>query len=531
MLEGPNRFFRYIRNIYLNNPKFANKDLAYLRIFFERNIKSNASFASLGQIYSSSKWSAFSKSTIKVSLKQSFFYFVMPFAVLIFFLVSTSGKTTLYSTISSFFSTNIIQSSWNIFVEDTTARLVSVLSSLYMVIIRITTYKVQGIITSSNMNSLKSDTITVKKNKITHKPLSLKVRTVPDYNTLNTPRSFFRVVDSLHLLDQPSFTKPVTRAISSDFLPSTLLGLSDSRRNPLSNCSPLISGNDSELLDKLFLKLESAISLQGVKLKNLNESTNPLPNSSTMTNINLGKQKRWLTKNSVLSNSLVQELFKLTESKKLLGLNLNMSDISNRNIFFSSKNGFLLNSELTNQLVTLNKTLFQSFTSSDNYPQNLHSWLLHPSLSNLNNNETSALFNHKKYYLSNTLANNSLLSNLSLTLVSGNEELPSVLPSTLSSVFVIVAQQPNTLYLGTKLLTDPQSISLKRTLVAKNSYYSHREYFSDNQYNSLLKNLDLRLTYLITSDVIGTNFNFYTPSVPFDFFTDAPKSCNVSILN
>ena len=102
MLEGPGKLFRYLKNIYLDNPKFSHTVLSDLKIYFERNIKSNKSFSPLGQIYSSSKWSPFSKSNIKVSLRQSFSYFIIPFLASLGLLHAVSGKTTFYETFFSF---------------------------------------------------------------------------------------------------------------------------------------------------------------------------------------------------------------------------------------------------------------------------------------------------------------------------------------------------------------------------------------------------------------------------------------------
>lgn len=526
MLEGPNKFFRYIQNAYLNNPKFAHESLAYLRVFFERNVKSNGSFTQLGQTYASSKWSSFSKSNIKVSLRQSFLYFVIPFIVLLIFLNLTFGKITFYATLSSFFNTEVILCSWNLLVEDINTRLVLIASSFYMVFIRLITSELQKTIISSNLNKPKPLPIIIPKKTNTFYR-SPQIKTVQHFDMLRAPKSLFCVVNSLQLLNQPSFTKPLSGLAGAEFYPSTLMSLSVSKHNDLSTCSPLISGNDLDLFKKLFLKLENAVSLQDNRLKNLNKGAYHLSGLSIIDNIDLGKQKRWLTKNSILSNSLVQELYKLTESKKLLGLNLNMSDISSRNIFFSSKNGLMPKSELSNQLTTLNKTLFQSFTGSTTYSSSLHAWLLHPSLKNLNSNETSAFFNHKKYYLSNALINSISVSNLSSNwAVYSAAPLyqTQVLPNTLSSLFVIVAQQPTTLYFD-------ELFPGESTYLSAMSPYGYKEYFSDTQYNSLLRNLDLKLAYLITSDVVGIDFNFYKPFEPTDFFVDTPKSFSVSPLS
>jgi hypothetical protein len=49
-------------------------------------------------------------------------------------------------------------------------------------------------------------------------------------------------------------------------------------------------------------------------------------------NLNISKQYRWLTKNSLLNESIINNSYLLTQSKKLIGLGIFDKDFSNKNL-------------------------------------------------------------------------------------------------------------------------------------------------------------------------------------------------------
>jgi hypothetical protein len=204
---------------------------------------------------------------------------------------------------------------------------------------------------------------------------------VPIHQLFPNPANFYRLLDSIRLLDQPSFIRPDEELnaahLDHPFLP-TLLALSSIKKARPDDTNFLITDRDRNLADKIFLKLEKALNLSETNLDDINSGKHRLSTLSIPDSINLGKQKRWLTKNSVLTNSLTSEAYKLTESKKLLGLNLGMANVSNKNIFFSSRissaNGKLLSkSALANQLRNFNNILFRPFTGLNRYSHTTHS--------------------------------------------------------------------------------------------------------------------------------------------------------------
>jgi hypothetical protein len=108
VLEGPQKLFRYIRNTYLHNPKFSYQTLAHLKIIFERNVKNNQSFTLFGRTYANDKWAAFSKSNIKVSLKQFFLGSLCVIVLSFTVLHLVSGKETFYGTLVSVIDTKVV---------------------------------------------------------------------------------------------------------------------------------------------------------------------------------------------------------------------------------------------------------------------------------------------------------------------------------------------------------------------------------------------------------------------------------------
>jgi hypothetical protein len=202
-----------------------------------------------------------------------------------------------------------------------------------------------------------------------------------------------------------------------------------------------------------------------------------------------------------------------------------MSDISNRNIFFSSKNESMTKSELSNQLVTFNNGLFRSFTGPNNQTYMLPSLLLSPSITTLNSSETSTFFTYKKYYVNNTLTCGDSTSNLS-SRATGNGNIAFSagyeLANTAASVLVTVSQRPTIPnFAETSLLPSTSALLFFGGDRTKPRFlYEGREYFVDASQNSLLKGLDLKLTYLVTSDISGADFTVNTACNGFDFFSN-----------
>jgi hypothetical protein len=133
-------------------------------------------------------------------------------------------------------------------------------------------------------------------------------------------------------------------------------------------------------------------------------------------------------------------------------------------------------------------------------------------------NETSAFFNHKKFYLNNRLAENNSLSSPSKSVGTDTDRnIFSGLESsnTLASLLAILPQQATVLCFDESFSFDELA-----NLISVPQSYGHKDYFVETQSSTLLQSLDLKLLYLITSDIVGTNIDLYNLGNAFDFFPD-----------
>jgi hypothetical protein len=285
-----------MKNSYINDPKFSNNLLSHLRIFFERNVKNNKAFSALGQLYASSKWSLFSKNSIKIALKKSLLYVVFP---LLFFLLSAHlflGKTSLYSTYVALVGESFVSSSGHVMLSDATTRVFVAFGSVYMFLARFITYYIEKTVLGSDLTSIKfrSPKIKLKPQENSFK-LDRKIlgsRAAHDRKLLEASRSFFKVANALQLLKQPSFTKP--------FAGRNLTGLPvhTVRNNSYNvNLFPeaanlLMGGGDLAAANRLCLSLEKALRLSDTRLRHVNSLNYGLSALAIVDNINFGKQQR-----------------------------------------------------------------------------------------------------------------------------------------------------------------------------------------------------------------------------------------------
>ena len=101
-----NKFYSFIKSIYLNNSKYSNNLRHTLRIFFEREIKTKHTPALFGALFKGSKWTDYQTFNInKMFIKSglNYFYYIFTFILLIFFALGRS-KSEQYLGFLPFFS-------------------------------------------------------------------------------------------------------------------------------------------------------------------------------------------------------------------------------------------------------------------------------------------------------------------------------------------------------------------------------------------------------------------------------------------
>ena len=124
-------------------------------------------------------------------------------------------------------------------------------------------------------------------------------------------------------------------------------------------------------------------------------------------NINIGKEQRWLVKNSNLTEFLTKNNNSLTQSKKLIGQSYYSHNFINKNLWLPTKLSNMSNTETLSYINNLNNltypNLFGSSELNTSKPANL---TRSQDLINLNFIENSRLWITKKYFLTNQMNSN-----------------------------------------------------------------------------------------------------------------------------
>lgn len=101
-----NKFYSYIKSIYLNDSKYSNNLRHLLRIFFEREVKTKHSLSTFGSLFKGSKWSDYQTFNINKLFINSglyYFYYILTLLLLIIMFLGRS-KSEQYFGFIPFFS-------------------------------------------------------------------------------------------------------------------------------------------------------------------------------------------------------------------------------------------------------------------------------------------------------------------------------------------------------------------------------------------------------------------------------------------
>jgi hypothetical protein len=131
-------------------------------------------------------------------------------------------------------------------------------------------------------------------------------------------------------------------------------------------------------------------------------------NFNLKTNLILAQQQRWLAKNSLLTESITQNSFLLTQAKKLIGSGTLDKDSSNKTLWLPTKSSKLSSIESSAYFNNLTRQLFKKTSDSEHLYTNK---LTHSFFNNLNFFENSRIFLLKKYYFTNNQSYNLFSSN------------------------------------------------------------------------------------------------------------------------
>lgn len=183
---------------------------------------------------------------------------------------------------------------------------------------------------------------------------------------------------------------PLTSSTLS-IIPETKI-LTTSISNPNTQCSLTISESSYGKIATLNKMFHTPLNLKNVQTYNNLHKSLTYFDFNLLTNINSGKEQRWLAKNSILTEFLTKNTNAFTQSKKLLGLSNYNNNFSNKNIWLASKLSNLNNTETLSYINNLNSSLYPTTVNNSDYNFSTHTPILKKSsLYNLNFFENSRI--------------------------------------------------------------------------------------------------------------------------------------------
>jgi len=515
-----NKFFMSIKSSYLNNNKYNNTLFNNLRIYFERETKYVSNVSTLGNTFRNSKWSDLQKINIKESFLKTFIYASLTFVLLISTLMCFWGKSKSEHYLGFIPLFSVWDSALNhlliLFNEIQSQTFIIVFSLLVSI-----TTKLKNTIPSKILNLLNISLSVTTINQNTNSNLKSVSSNYASKYTLSLPTS----LRSSHLTTALKDLSILQNSLTQLKIPLTLNTPSTVPENKLlntfiSNPNTQWSLTDSEstygkipTLDKMF---HTPLNLKNLQTYNNIHKSLTYFDFNLLTNINSGKEQRWLVKNSILTEFLTKNTNAFTQSKKLLGLSNYNNNFSNKNIWIASKLSNLNNTETLSYINNLNSSLYPTTVNNSDYNFSTYTPILKNStLHNLTFFENSRIWTTKKFFFNNQMINNfPSHSKYYTSLNSNNVYNLSINNFTLGNTDTHKLLTPN--------LTRDLSSLMWPLLSTKTNYSYNSASISDERNNlivntaniDLLSNSDLNFIVNITANVksSGINPNYCTPN-------------------
>ena len=334
-----------VKSYYLNDNKYSNSIFNNLRIYFERETKNKSNVSIFGNTFRNSKWSDLQKINIKESFLKTFLY-----ASVTILLTVSSAMCFLGKAKSEHYLGFIpLFSLWDTALNQTLILVSESQSQLFIAVFGALTYtsvKLKAALPNLLLNvlSVASTSNNQQQSMAKHKQIPANLANKPTFNSdtglsanpVNIFQKLYIMQDSLTLLKKI----PNHRTYSLDkenFINSggaKRLPMPNLPSTPLLNIKPeSITISESNYGTKLSL---NKLFTSSMNLQSLQSYVNPHKSLTffdfnILTNINYGKEQRWLVKNSILTEFLTKNTNMFTQSKKLLG-------VGNYNNSFSGKN-------------------------------------------------------------------------------------------------------------------------------------------------------------------------------------------------
>lgn len=350
-MKSISKLIYFFSNKYYNNLKFNNKLVSTTRIFFERTTKTSHSLQALGNVYRNSKWTDLNIFNIKESSLAQFKNIFTIVVILLLLLVLSLrfdlqwSNTVLYSIIEFLTYLKDLIFSW----------ILSIFYTLSLIFLRLIHFFSKSVLTEIIPEVQKKANYTNTQIKLTsHNVLTNGAFSDSKSNLLLSSLYLQKVTKYLHLV---SMSDANITAINTN---SNFLNLYQTFQNKLINLNYMLffmnksrfnitPVNSSPFLNKEVLFYECLDGNQLTKtnyhlldinaLKSLpftiqNEFKNVIKQ-----NLNLGKENKWLMKNTLLSYDIITKNLSTTHVKKLYGNFQFNSNGSNVNIWASNRLG------------------------------------------------------------------------------------------------------------------------------------------------------------------------------------------------
>lgn len=414
ILKSLQRLIYFFSSKYYNNLKFNNRMLTKTRIFFERTTKMNLSLNNLGAVYRNSKWTDLNINNIqKNSIRQMTRLFGLCF--IIFVIVFLSFRFNFIS-----HSEQVLEN-LAILRDTSTSWLSFAFCSLAHLVARIAFYFINLLFPSTLTLGTPLQTTKVLKtagaSSTTTSTITSCHPTPLDFcHYLTSTVSLQRLVKNLHVVSKSldslvnnknSFMLGLTKLKSLDsiskypyyhcspnFIPLMLFLESTFNCNMLSPntfYTPSVNAQfyDLKLNNKTFYPVLTSFNLQNMQLPHVSLLTQIITQ-----NLRLGKEQKWLLKQTLLSSELILNTHKYTQLKNAYGCVMWSTYTRDKNIWFSMRTH-------DTSLLPSNSTPLSNALSFSKLP-----YFSINNLANINYLEESIFWLTKRFKLTQALSTN-----------------------------------------------------------------------------------------------------------------------------
>lgn len=514
----------------MNDSKYSNNLRHLLRIFFEREIKTKHSLSVFGSLFKGSKWSDYQTFNINnffINSGLHYFYYIT--TVLLFIMIFLGrSKAEQYLGFIPFFSyIDFILGYVPLALGDLWSQVILYIYIIYLTLMAVLNKFVEYITTNLFLSIFANN-----KNHI-NTSLTKQGQLSRSGNSTGVNTTLIKTQHTLHYNNFYNFSKQLNNLKSKIYTINYLLPQKKTTTTPINLRLPILSikgvyTNNNTTLNRLQVSTESKYtsnllntSLSSSYSKNLNLNLNYLQRFYLLNklpatfNFNIGnnivnsKQSRWLTHNSLLSNSFLINTSLFTQAKKLLGLGLFSKEFSKDSLWLPTKTTKNSSLESTKYITSVTNLLNYNHNYINSFI--INNKLTHAKSNNLNFFENSRLWLLKRYFFSTQYVHNNTL------------EFNKVL-STVNQVTNPLNSVTNFNYTSTTYLSNLRSyINSNNLLVTYNTHFNRTSNPLSNNLNNkeglylhlpsldILAGNNLSLFLLITSNPqnLNNNLNYF----------------------